>query len=376
MNRQKNSDRPTLRDPQPWNAPLTFDEKMRRGVTRFLMRLPPTIQIKLSGKPPVTHGKESLHPQMQLLLALSEKTGGLALTDVPAPEGRWKMRRDSFVFAASPIQVGRVRDIMIPTPHGHLAARHYAPTTRKGRRPLLVFLHGGGYSLGDLETHDAPCRIFCKYAGVHVLSIDYRLAPEWPFPAALQDAEEAFAWAVANAASLGADPACMLIGGDSAGANLAAVVTQTLARAGKRQPNLQLLIYPAVDWVASYASREHFGEGFLLTRKDIIRFAEMYAIGQDPSNPRLSPLRCEDLSGLAPALVVTATFDPLRDEGEAYAHALEKAGTPVTLWHAPRLIHGFINLTDISPACQEATIGVAKALKKLLPQIAARKGSS
>lgn len=376
MNRQKISAPTHSAEAQPWNAPLTLDEKLRRGVTRFLMRLPPGLQVRLSGKPPVTHGKENLHPQMQLLLALSERAGGMALTDFPPPVGRVKMRRDSFVFADSPVPVGAVRDLTIPTPHGFLGARHYAPTTRKGPRPLLVFFHGGGYALGDLETHDAPCRIFCKYAGIHVLSVDYRLAPEWPFPAALQDAEKAFDWALANAARLGADPARVAIGGDSAGANLAAVVTQTLARTGKTQPALQLLIYPAVDWVEPYASREHFADGFLLRKIDIERFAEMYATGENPEDPRLSPLRCEDLSGLAPALVVTATFDPLRDEGEAYARALEDAGTPTTLLRVPQLIHGFINLTDISPACHEATITVAKRLKKSLGKETAQEASA
>jgi len=316
----------------------------------------------LSGKPPVKHGEDVLHPELQLLLALMQRGSVKGLTDIPAPKKRLHMRRESLVFAGRKTMVGAVADLVIPTPAGGLAARHYAPRQSDVLRPLLVFFHGGGFSVGDIETHDVPCRLLCHHAGIHVLSVDYRLAPECPFPAALEDGEAAFQWAVLNGGRLGADPTQIGIGGDSAGATIATVVTQSRAARGERLPDLQLLIYPVIDCVKTYASKENFGSGFLLTTKDIARFGERYAPGQDPSDPRLSPLFGKNLSGLAPAIVVTAAFDPLRDEGEIYAQALQDAGTQARVIRMPGMIHAFINLTGLSDACLDATTKIAHAV--------------
>jgi acetyl esterase len=195
-----------------------------------------------------------------------------------------------------------------------------------------------------------------------VLAIDYRLAPEHPFPAAADDARAALRWAVEHAEELGADPARVGVGGDSAGGNLAAVTAQLAARDGGPAPVLQLLIYPVTDFTRRTGrSRELFAEGFLLTSSEMEWFEDNYlgVAREAASDPRVSPLLGEDLGGLAPAIVVTAAFDPLRDEGEAYAHALRAAGTPVTLRRFRGFIHAFINLGGVSRASREAVAEIA-----------------
>ena len=228
--------------------------------------------------------------------------------------------------------VASVRDLEIDGGDASvpLRARHYAPPEPGGPHPLLVFYHGGGFLYGDLDTHDGACRILCRHAGAHVLAVDYRLAPEHRFPAAVDDAYAALRWAFANAARLGADPDRIGVGGDSAGGNLAAVTSQLAARDGGPAPALQLLIYPATDMTTRHRSRELFREGFLLTDPEMDWYTDNYlgTARTDAGDPRVSPLLAEDLSGLAPAFIVTAAFDPLRDEGEAYARALQAGGHP------------------------------------------------
>jgi acetyl esterase len=200
-----------------------------------------------------------------------------------------------------------------------------------------------------------------------VLSVAYRLAPEHPFPAALDDALAAYRWACANAASLGVDPNAVAIGGDSAGGNLAAVVSQIAARAGDA-PVAHLLIYPTVDPVTERPSRRLFAQGLFLTARDVAAFHRAYRGTQqgDPRNPRVAPLLAHDLSGLPPTLVVTAGFDFLRDEGEAYADALIAAGGRARLRRFPSLAHGFIHITDISPTARRAMIDTAREWRALL----------
>ena len=235
------------------------------------------------------------------------------------------------------------------------------PIERSEKPPLLVFFHGGGFVIGDLDTHDEPCRMLCRHAGVQVLSVDYRLAPEHPFPSAVRDALAAFRWAVAHASELGADAERVAVGGDSAGGNLSAVTAQLASRDGGPAPALQLLIYPDVDLTEARAtSGRLFAEGFYLTENDRRWCTRHYFAGteRDASDPLASPALAQDLSGLAQAIVITAGFDPLRDEGEAYAEALRKAGTRVVLDRAPDLIHGFINMTTV-PAARDAALRLA-----------------
>jgi acetyl esterase/lipase len=256
--------------------------------------------------------------------------------------------------------VGAVRDLELPA-DGGLRARHYAPPGSTPQPPLLVYYHGGGFTYGDLDTHDGLCRMLCRHAGVHVLAIDYRLAPEHPFPAAVEDARAALAWAFENAGRLGASPAAVGVGGDSAGGNLAAVVAQLAARDGGPAPVLQLLIYPVTDLSRRHRSRETFAEGYLLTESEMQWFEDNYlGRGREAAaDPRVSPLLAEDLTGLAPAIVVTAAFDPLRDEGEAYADALEAAGTTVVRRRYDGFIHAFTGATGVSRGSREAVVEIA-----------------
>jgi acetyl esterase len=242
--------------------------------------------------------------------------------------------------------VGELTDLIVD---GRLRARHYAPPGDSAGRPLLVYLHGGGMVIGDIETHDEPCRMLCRHAAVHVLSVEYRLAPEHPFPAPVEDAVAAFRWAGDHAAELGADPARVAVGGDSAGGNLSAVVAQTCTRQPGPAPVLQLLIYPSADYARETESMRMFADGFYLSSESRRWFDTHYlhGTGADRSDPRISPLRATDLSGLPPAIVVTAGFDPLRDEGEEYARAMQEAGTQVTLYRSPSMIHGFIHMTAL-----------------------------
>jgi len=354
------------------DAAITFREWLEHRLARTLLRLPPALLVRLSGKPQVVHEGLTLHPEVQFMLALRERLGAVPLSALPPEEGRRRLRREALVHAGEPVEVGAVRELVLDTVPGPLKARYYAPKQGSGkdskRRPLLVFFHGGGFVLGDLDTHDPACRLLCRHADLHVLAVDYRLAPEHPFPAALEDASAAFAWARAHAEELGADPARIAVGGDSAGGNLSAALAQLAVREGTPAPVAQLLLYPTLDRTEERASLGLFAEGFFLSRADIDWFQKHYMGAlTDCSDPRLSPLKCRELSGLPPALVITAGFDPLRDEGEAYAAALQEAGTPVTLRRFDGLVHGFANMTGVSPVCRGAVVEIASMLRQLLP---------
>ena len=354
------------------DSPATRPGHLMHRVARALMALPPGVQVRMSGKPPVRIEGDTLAPDMQLALALLERRGDSLETVSPA-EARRARRRIAAVCAGPPQAVGAVRDLEIDAPVP-LRARHYAPAPEEpgGPHPLLVFLHGGGFVFGDLDTHDGVCRLLCRHSGAHILAVDYRLAPENPFPAAVEDARAALGWAFANATLLGADPRRIGVGGDSAGGNLAAVVSQLAARDGGPAPVLQLLIYPATDFTGTRRSRELFGEGFFLTRAHMDWFELLYlGPGRAHRNdPRASPLLAKDLTGLAPALVVTAAFDPLRDEGETYAEALRAAGTPAMTRRFPGLIHGFLSAAGISRACREALLEIAGATRAMFAALA------
>jgi acetyl esterase len=325
--------------------------------------LPPRLQVRLSGKPPIQLDGDTLAPEVQLGLAVLERRREPQPETLTPAQAREARRRLSAVYAGKPAQVGAVEDLQLRDGSGTsaLRARHYAPSEPGGPHPVLVYYHGGGFTYGDLETHDGVCRLLCRHAGAHVLAVDYRLAPEHPFPAAVEDARSALAWACTHAADLGADPNRVGVGGDSAGGNLAAVVSQLAARDGGPAPVLQLLIYPATDFTRRRRSRELFGEGFLLTNSEMDWFETNYlGPARTPAaDPRASPLLAEDFSGLAPAFVVTAAFDPLRDEGEEYAQALRAAGTPVIARRFGGFIHAFVAAAGVSRGARDAVIEIA-----------------
>ena len=242
------------------------------------------------------------------------------------------------------IPVAAVTNLSIPGPAGPIPARHYRPVDGDGE-PVLVFYHGGGQVVGDLETHDDLCRQICREGGLHVLSVEYRLAPEHKAPAGSDDAFTAFRWALDHAAEMGADAGRVAVGGDSAGGNLAALVALRARDEGIRLPAVQLLFYPVTNWSGETRSRTLFARGFFLNSADLRFCNEKFVDGAqvDAADPRVSPLLADDLSGLPPAMVLTAGFDPLRDEGRQYADALRAAGVTVDYREFGSLIHGFAN---------------------------------
>jgi acetyl esterase len=293
---------------------------------------------------------------VQLLLSVREKleppVWDAAMT---VEKGRAVTREEAWIAAGPrPIEVGAIRDLVA----AGLPARLYTPD-EPGPHPLLVFFHGGGFVAGDLDTHDAPCRVLCRHAGVQVLSIDYRLAPEHAFPAWIEDALAAYDWACEHMRA-----PSVSVGGDSAGGNLAAIVAQERR---DRPPAQQLLIYPTVDMRGPRRSHDLFGDGFFLTTALIEWYMQYFLpAGSDPLDVRRSPLLAPDLTGLAPAIVITAGFDPLRDEGEEYAAKLAAAGNDALAHRFRGFFHGFINSVGVSPACRGALAEVGGMLRARL----------
>jgi acetyl esterase len=330
---------------------------------RALPAVPDLAKRKLIGRRAITVDGNVLDPTLQIMLAARKAMGSENLTDGDQPAVvRRNIRETVAPFNRSPIRGPLVTDLTISGAEGPIAARHYRPP--QGRAPLLVFYHGGGFVFCDLDTHDRLCRLLCRDAGVQVLSVDYRLAPEHPAPAGLEDGYAAYQWALSHAADLEADPDKVCVGGDSAGGNLAAVVTHR-ARDEGIAPALQLLLYPATDLGGDTVSQRLFAEGFLLTAKDIGLLWSYYLDGSavDAADPRVSPLRSQNFAGLSPAIVATAGFDPLRDEGESYAAALEAAGNVVDLRRFGSLIHGFGQFDALGGACASALAEVCSALR-------------
>lgn len=337
----------------------------RLGI-KLIPLLPTPVKRLMSGGRAITIDGNTLDASLQVMLASQRSMGiaGLAVNDDPIVTriANGAMTR---TLDQPDVRVAETRSVTIPGPGGTIGARHYRPAGAAGSAPLLVFFHGGGFVMGDLESHDAACRLICRDAGVHVLSVDYRLAPEHPAPAAVEDAYAAYRWARENAAQLGADPRRVAVGGDSAGGCLAAVVTVLARDAGDPLPALQWLIYPVTDMRGGSRSRSLFGDGFLLTKHDMDWFQDTYLknSGLDVTDPRISPLLTEDLSGLSPALVVTAGFDPLRDEGEQFADRLRDAGVPVDHRKMGSMVHAFLNLNALGGGVSAANAEMISALR-------------
>lgn len=308
-----------------------------------------------------------LDPQARALLDLMIARGVPPTHTLPVAEARRFYLERRGVTQPEPPPVGRVRALQADGPQGPIALRLFEPPGEGGARPLLVYFHGGGWTIGDLDTHDALCRQLCLAGDVAVLSVDYRLAPEHRFPAAFDDALAATRWARREAAALGLDGTRLAIGGDSAGGNLAAAVAIALRDAGDPPPALQLLIYPATDMRAVAPSHTVNAQGYLLTADSIAWFRSHYiADAADWSDWRASPLLAPDLSRLPPALVLTAGFDPLRDEGRQYADALSAAGTPAQYVCFERQIHGFITMGRVIDEANLAVEVCGAALRRAL----------
>jgi len=283
-------------------------------------------------------------PLDPLAQALIDETNALGLpaTAAMSPPDARQALHTKLANVDEPEAVDRVEAYAIPCPAHEIPVRVYAPAANTPL-PALVYFHGGGWVVGDLDTHDAFCRHLANAGPYAVVSVAYRLAPEHKFPAGLEDCTTAVQWVAANAAMLGIDPAHVSVGGDSAGGNLAAAVA-LLARDRKGLAlSHQVLIYPVTDyWIPSPPSYMEFAAGYSLSRDSMIWFWHHYLpSGADVNNPYLCPLRADDLSGLPPALVITAEYDTLRDEGERYAERLKAAGVPVTLNRYAGMMHGF-----------------------------------
>lgn len=268
------------------------------------------------------------------------------------------------------LPIGAVTDRTIDGPGGPLTLRFYTPRGLTGDAPALVFFHGGGWIYGDLDSHDAVCRFLAEEAQVRVVAVDYRLAPEAPFPAGVDDAWAAWTWVADHAKGIGIDPSRIAVGGDSAGGNLAAIVSQLAVKnpasgpGDAIRPAFQLLIYPATDFLETSTSRMTYADGFYLTKAFMDLAEEHYLIGtEDKSDMRLSPLH-HDVAGVAPAYVVTAGFDPLLDEGKAYADKLRDAGVPVEYVCEESLIHSFANMVAIGTSAPRAMRRAAAALQR------------
>jgi acetyl esterase len=294
------------------------------------------------------------------MLRLLKVTRKPVVEILPIPEGRAALLAQT-VLAGGRQSVGKVRDLEV----AGLPARLYTPLGAPETGPLLVFLHGGGFMYGDLASHDAPCRFLCERADVRVLAVDYRLGPEHRFPAAYDDALAAYAWVLEHADEVGADVERLGVSGDSAGGNLAAGVAHAAARAG--QPlKAAILIYPVTDRSAPTRSNELFGEGFYLSSAFMDLAQQSYSSGPDDvTDPRYSPGLDDVPDGLAPTWVFTAGFDPLRDEGEAYAAKLAAAGVEVTQRRFPDQIHGFLNVL-LARSSRAATLEIAAAVRGAL----------
>lgn len=335
------------------------------GLTlRNLPRIPNPVKRLLLGGRSITVDGNTLDTTLQLMLFGQNAVGLGNLVNVPdVAIARVQLDLLAASFKQN-IPVAAVTNLAIPGPAGSIRARHYRPANGDGQ-PLLVFYHGGGQVIGGLETHDDLCRQICREGGMHVLSVDYRLAPEHKAPAGSEDAFAAFQWALEHAAELGADPDRVAVGGDSAGGNLAALVSLRARDEGIRLPAVQLLYYPVTNYRDETRSRTLFAQGYFLTGQDIDWFHEQFLDGAqvDAADPRVSPLLADDLSGLPPALVLTAGFDPLRDEGRQYADALRDAGVSVDYREFGSLCHGFANFFPLGGDSASATAESISALR-------------
>ncbi|AKS35014.1 alpha/beta hydrolase [Mycolicibacterium goodii] len=363
----------------PADSKETFRELLLAGSTRLGLAAIPRMsdgrkRLLLGGRS-VTVDGNTLDTTLQLTLTAQRLAGLPGLVADHDPEhgvavSRVKLRERTAQLATMqpPVHVD-VGDISIPGPAGPMAARRYVPVDRGSATALVLYFHGGGFVIGDLDTHDNLCRLICRDGGVQVVSVDYRLAPEHKAPAAAEDAYAAYQWALEHAAGLGAPK--IVVAGDSAGGNLAAVVAQWARDDELPPPALQLLLYPVTDWVSETRSRTLFSDGYFLSQRDMEWFAAHYLDGADvtPEDPAVSPLLAEDLSGLPPALVVTAGFDPLRDEGNRYAAALRDAGVLVDLREERSMIHAFANFFPLGGGSAAATTAMISALRAHLRHV-------
>jgi len=310
-----------------------------------------------------------LHPQAQAFIDLLVQRGIPPTHTLTPADARKFYRERRAVTQPDPGAVAEVRELQADGPDGPIPLRLYRPlgSDAAAALPVLVYYHGGGWTIGDLDTHDTLCRGLCNGSGCAVVAVDYRMGPEHRFPAAVDDVLAATRWVVREAAALGVDAGRLAVGGDSAGGNLAAVVAIAARDAGDLPIAYQLLIYPATDMRRVHPSHVTNGQGYVLTADTIRYFHDQYITDAAHDNDwRASPLLREDLAGLPPALVLTAGYDPLRDEGLDYARALTAAGNRASHVCFERQIHGFITMGRLLDEANTAVALCAAELRRAL----------
>lgn len=310
----------------------------------------------------------ALDAQAQAILDQMVEAGGPKLNELPPAESRALYKTLVETLDLADVPIGKVEDRTIPGPAGDIPLRIYTPVAAaSGALPVLVYFHGGGWVIGDLDTHDTLCRTLANESGVKVISVDYRLAPEHRYPAAFDDAFAAVKWTEDNAAEIGIDANRIAVGGDSAGGNLAAAVALKARAAKAPHVAFQMLIYPATDATADTASMRERATGYLLEKETMDWFYGQYLpAGTDRAEPTVSPGRAASFEGLPPAYVLTAGFDPLRDEGKAYADALNAAGVAVEYVDYDSIIHGFFTMQGVIDLAGTAVKAAAASLRAAL----------
>ena len=309
----------------------------------------------------------TLHPQADALLKQMEKDGVPDISEMSVSQARMFLETAFVGMVPNPEPMAEVRDFTVPGPAGRLPVRLYKPEGADATPPLVVYFHGGGWVIGSIEAYDPTCRALASASGCAVASVEYRLAPESAFPAAPEDCYAATRWLAENAADLGVDGERLAVAGDSAGGNLAAVVSLMARDRGGPKISYQVLIYAAVDVGGEYPSRTENAEGYFLTARGMRWFYGHYI--QDESragDPLASPLLADDHSGLPPAMIVTAGYDPLRDEGEAYAEKLREAGVEAKVSRHDDMIHGFVSMIGALDDARESHAEMGRELRAAL----------
>lgn len=327
--------------------------------------LPESLRTRMIRNKPIERDGRTMSPAMQIILYILEKRR--ITTDIE--NIGVKKIRDFYDTTAVLLQKRPPRiktvDHMIDLDDDQIVIREYIPKDFKANDHSMLFFHGGGFSIGSIKTHDPVCKFLSKMLGWKIFSVEYRLAPEYRFPTPLEDCDQAMDWLIKNADEFEIDMNKIAIGGDSAGGNLAACLCIKRIEEGKIEPERQILFYPAVDTGGDYESIKTFTDGYFLLTKELLEwFGNNYIDESDYTNIYAAPMNYEKLNLLPPALIITAGFDPLRDEGKAYAEILQKNDVKVDYKEYPSLIHGFLNFT-IAPECFKAMEEISEKIKSI-----------
>jgi len=345
-----------------------FLSRFHLASTRLMGQLPSSLQLFLCGEEPLSQNGQTLSPQLQFLRNRLQRYAVPNWSSLSSiAEIRQHFNALSAGLVGPRIDIHHTTDFLMPLSADHqIAARWYQPFASVEALPTLLYVHGGSYVMGNLNTHDQICRLLSAHAGIQVVSIEYRLAPEHAFPAALDDCMGAWQWLLAHATELNIDPQQVMIGGDSVGATLAAITARTLAEASLPLPHLQLLLYPSIDPTGVWPSHQRYNDHLFVSQTDRNRFFKLYQGAASRHDPRLSPLFASQTIQQTPALLVTAGFCPLRDEGRAYASMLANQGGRICHMELATLTHSFANFIGVSNDCYQGLVDVAEALSGLL----------